>query len=74
MMARKRGSAASAAGSSSQQPAVSENDEMVRREIDLRAYFRYCERGCAPGLELDDWLAAEREVLAEKRAKPSRTE
>lgn len=36
----------------------------LRQEIELRAYYRYCERGCAPGGELDDWLAAEQEVLA----------
>lgn len=38
--------------------------EARRRETELRAYFRYCERGCGPGGELDDWLAAEQEVLA----------
>lgn len=41
-----------------------ETDEAVRQEVQLRAYHRYCERGCAPGYELDDWLAAEQEVLA----------
>ncbi|MBL8381881.1 MAG: DUF2934 domain-containing protein [Burkholderiales bacterium] len=29
-----------------------------------RAYFRAQQRGFAPGHELDDWLAAEREVDA----------
>ena len=29
-----------------------------------RAYFRALHRGFAPGHELDDWLAAEREVAA----------
>ncbi|HVY63232.1 MAG TPA: DUF2934 domain-containing protein [Gammaproteobacteria bacterium] len=29
-----------------------------------RAYFRALNRGFAPGHELDDWLAAEREVAA----------
>ncbi len=29
-----------------------------------RAYFRALGRGFAPGHELDDWLAAEREVAA----------
>jgi hypothetical protein len=38
--------------------------EGLRQEIRLRAYYRYCERGCGPGCELDDWVAAEREVLA----------
>jgi Protein of unknown function (DUF2934) len=40
-----------------------------------RAYFKAEERGFAPGYELDDWLAAERELAAKpsppkpKRAK-----
>lgn len=38
--------------------------EALRQEIQLRAYYRYCERGCASGADVDDWLAAEREVLA----------
>lgn len=41
-------------------------DEEVRREIALLAYYRYRERGSAPGFELEDWLAAEREVLARR--------
>jgi hypothetical protein len=51
---------------------VAADAEALRQEIQLRAYFRYCERGCGPGCELDDWLAAERELLAEKPA-PSLT-
>jgi len=31
-----------------------------------RAYWRAEQRGFSPGQELDDWLAAEREVDAEK--------
>jgi hypothetical protein len=31
-------------------------------EIRLRAYEIYIERGETPGLELDDWLQAEREL------------
>lgn len=41
-------------------------DEALRREIEMRAYYKCCERGNVPGGELDDWLAAEREVLAEQ--------
>ena len=40
--------------------------EQIRREIELRAYYRYCERGCSSGGDVDDWLAAEREVLVEQ--------
>ena len=38
--------------------------DALRREIELRAYHRYCERGCAAGADVDDWVAAEREALA----------
>jgi len=36
-------------------------DEDIRR----RAYEIYLERGEEPGLELDDWLQAEREIAGE---------
>jgi hypothetical protein len=35
------------------------------KEIGRRAYEIYLERGEVPGLELDDWLQAERELAAE---------
>ena len=38
-------------------------DEELRQEIARRAHLRYCDRGCVPGADVDDWLAAEREVL-----------
>ena len=41
----------------------------LRQEIQLRAYYRYCERGCKPGADVDDWLAAEQELLAERGEK-----
>jgi hypothetical protein len=44
--------------------------ETLRQEIALRAYHKYFERGCAPGCDQEDWLAAEREVLA-ARATPA---
>jgi hypothetical protein len=34
----------------------------LRASIALAAYFRSEQRGFAPGYELEDWLAAEREV------------
>jgi hypothetical protein len=43
-------------------PAVSAGHEDVRASIALAAYFRSEQRGFAPGYELEDWLAAEREV------------
>lgn len=35
-----------------------------KRSIELRAYYLHCEHGRAAGSELDDWLRAERELLA----------
>lgn len=36
----------------------------VEAEIRLRAYELYVQRGCVPGQQEQDWLAAEREVLS----------
>lgn len=36
----------------------------LEAEIRLRAYTLYEQRGSNPGSEQDDWLSAEREVLA----------
>ena len=50
-------------------PAVNlPGDEQLRQEIELRAYYRFCQRGCTPGREVEDWLAAEEEVLASRRS------
>jgi hypothetical protein len=45
---------------------VKNTDDALRDEIELRAYFKYCERGCVTGGDVEDWLTAEREVLAER--------
>lgn len=39
-------------------------NDSVREQIARRAYERFCDRGCAHGADVDDWVAAEREVLA----------
>ena len=39
----------------------------ARQAIELRAYYLFCERGGAPGDDLADWLAAEREFLTTHR-------
>ena len=44
----------------------------VETEIRLRAYEIYEQRGSTPGDEIEDWLVAEREVLA-RHAQHSRT-
>ena len=38
---------------------VADDLETLQQEIQLRAYYCYCERG-APGADVDDWLATER--------------
>ena len=43
-------------------PAEQPSPEDVRRRIEMTAYFKAKARGFAPGYELEDWLAAEREV------------
>jgi hypothetical protein len=40
-------------------------------QIRQRAYEFYQERGCTPGQENEDWLRAEREVLARQNHKQS---
>jgi hypothetical protein len=42
----------------------------TREEIELRAHQIYVERGCAHGLDVEDWLQAERELVEEKYGKP----
>ena len=39
-----------------------------RQQIEERAYARFLERGGVPGHDVEDWLAAEREILAGTRA------
>jgi hypothetical protein len=48
-----------ATGSVATQPAAD-----LHAQIAERAYLRAQVRGFAPGLELDDWLAAEAEIMA----------
>ena len=48
-------------------PPVNIGNDGLFEQIQLRAYYRFCERGCTPGGEVEDWLAAEREVLAARR-------
>lgn len=37
----------------------------IRKQIEKRAYELYLARGCGPGKEVEDWLAAERELNLE---------
>jgi hypothetical protein len=40
-----------------------------QQQIADRAYMRFCERGREPGHDVQDWLAAEQEILAAKSAR-----
>jgi hypothetical protein len=44
----------------------------INRMIAEAAYLRAARRGFAPGGEMDDWLAAEREILGNLSASPLR--
>jgi hypothetical protein len=44
------------------EPARSRDDEDRWEWIAERAYYRSERRGFVPGFEIDDWLAAEREL------------
>jgi DUF2934 family protein len=51
-------------------------DDRIRARIAEQAYYLYEKRGRIPGHEAEDWLQAERMVLAELSAptkKPART-
>jgi Protein of unknown function (DUF2934) len=43
----------------------------LETEIRRRAYEIYQQRGCTPGHENDDWLVAEREVMARHHSAPN---
>jgi hypothetical protein len=52
---------------------VSDTEKKVPslEEIELRAYEIYFKRGDADGVALEDWLAAERELLASRQTELS---
>jgi len=43
---------------------------LTREQIEQRAYAIYLHRGCADGLDVQDWLQAESELLAEAEDAP----
>jgi hypothetical protein len=45
--------------------------EPIRAEIEVSAYYRYLERGQQDGFDLDDWLAAEAELRADRDGLPA---
>lgn len=72
-MVKKRNVAPPASRDESETPPAKAST--LHAEIALRAYYRHCARGRATGSAVDDWLAAEQEVLAELRAQhPDRSD
>ena len=50
-------------------------EQVTQADIARRAFELYCARGGQHGLDLDDWLRAERELVAppsEQRRRPAR--
>lgn len=63
--------AAKRAAKATRQPAGRDSnasDEERRRLTAIAAYYRAEARGFAPGAELEDWLAAERDIELDPRA------
>lgn len=61
-MARTNGNGSSPRTKSKSAPKLSTHDKIARR-----AYEIYLERNGAPGNPLEDWVRAEREVLAKSK-------
>lgn len=45
-------------------PITADNGDTIEERIRRRAYQLYEQRGCQAGLDLADWLQAERELVA----------
>jgi hypothetical protein len=48
------------------------DDEALKKRIEERAYELFLERGGEHGYHLEDWLKAEKEILAETLAVPKK--
>ena len=57
---------------STRKPSVAKSAPTIE-QIQLRAYEIFLERSGAPGSEVEDWLQAERELVAVGSAKPRKT-
>ena len=45
--------------------------EPSEAEIRMRAYWRFLERGAGHGMDFDDWLDAERDLMGKPKGKPN---
>ena len=61
------------AAEASTPPSRSESmaSEPSEAEIRMRAYWRFLERGAGHGMDFDDWLDAERELIGKPKGKPN---
>jgi hypothetical protein len=50
---------------------VASTPQATHHDIEVRAYFRYMERGYVDGCALDDWLTAEAELREGQHATAS---
>jgi len=46
---------------------MSDSDEPTHAQIEQRAYRLYVARGYEDGLDMEDWLAAEQQLMAEMK-------
>ena len=46
--------------------------DVERQLIAERAYAKFCERGGTPGHDVEDWLAAEQEIIVANNATDAR--
>lgn len=49
--------------------ALSQSPSPADSDIARRAFELYCERGCQPGRDVEDWLQAERELREEANSR-----
>jgi hypothetical protein len=46
--------------------------KVPHEKIAMRAYEKWCKRGCPPGTDVQDWLEAEAELRMEMRSPSTR--
>lgn len=53
------------------QPATSHRVQVPHERIAQRAYEKWMKRGCPHGTDMQDWIEAEKELMAEMARTPS---
>jgi hypothetical protein len=52
--------------------AATSSTQVSREHVAKRAYEKWLKRGCTHGNDMQDWIEAEKEVIAEMRAAATR--